>query len=62
MSRSDTRPPQAVANNAARGLRLRREFGRGGTDIGVARARDLKNRENLSEDTIERMVSYFARH
>lgn len=54
--------PKQVADNAEKGLRLRGEFGRGGTDIGVARARDLKNGENLSPDTIERMVSYFARH
>ena len=30
--------------------------------MGVARARDLKNRKNVSPDTIERMTSYFARH
>lgn len=30
--------------------------------VGVARARDLKNRRRLSPDTIKRMVSYFARH
>ena len=42
--------------------RLRREFGRGGTEIGVARARDLKNRVHLSPGTIKRMVSFFARH
>ena len=30
--------------------------------VGVARARDLKNRRNLSPRTIKRMVSYFARH
>ena len=28
----------------------------------MARARDLKNRRNLSPDTIKRIVSYFARH
>lgn len=30
--------------------------------VGVARARDISNRTNLSEDTVRRMVSYFARH
>ncbi|TGR73036.1 hypothetical protein EN866_39205, partial [Mesorhizobium sp. M2D.F.Ca.ET.223.01.1.1] len=40
----------------------RKEFGRGGTEIGVARATELKNRRNLSPSTIRRMVSYFARH
>jgi hypothetical protein len=54
--------PQAVADNAEKGLRLRAEFGRGGTEIGVARARDLKNRRALSPSTIKRMVSFFARH
>lgn len=58
----DLRPPLAVAKQAELGLLLRREFGRGGTMVGVARARDLKNRRNLSATTIRRMVSYFARH
>ncbi|MDX1547677.1 MAG: hypothetical protein R3247_11850 [Rhodothermales bacterium] len=58
----DFQPPQDVADNAEKGLDLRDAFGRGGTDVGVARARDLKNREHLTPDTIERMVSYFARH
>ena len=58
----DFQPPQKVADKAQKGLDLRDEFDRGGTDVGVARARDLKNRENLTPDTIERMVSYFARH
>ncbi|UVK46900.1 hypothetical protein BPNPMPFG_002623 [Mesorhizobium sp. AR07] len=58
----DLRCPQVVADNAAQGLRLRGEFGRGGTEIGVARATELKNREKLAPSTIRRMVSYFARH
>lgn len=58
----DLRCPKVVAENAAKGLELREKFKRGGTDIGVARARDLKNRVNLSPNTIKRMVSYFARH
>lgn len=59
---SKNKPPQAVATQAAKGLKLREAFKRGGTQVGVARARDLKNRKELSEDTIKRMVSYFARH
>jgi len=55
-------PTEAMAREATRGLEWREEFGRGGTEIGVARARDIKNRRNLSLDTIKRMVSYFARH
>lgn len=55
-------PPPEVAAESEEGLALRREFGRGGTRVGIARARDLKNRRNLSPSTIKRMVSYFARH
>lgn len=55
-------PSEALARNAARGLELRRKFGRGGTEIGVARARDLKNRHHLSPTTIKKMYAYFARH
>lgn len=58
----DFKPPQAVADQAAKGLDLRKEFGRGGTEVGVARARDLKARKDIAPDTIKRMVSYFARH
>jgi hypothetical protein len=55
-------PPQAVRSNAKRGLELREKYGRGGTSVGVARARDLSNGASLSYDTIKRMNSYFARH
>ncbi|MFW5642155.1 MAG: hypothetical protein ACOCY0_05245 [Roseicyclus sp.] len=59
---SDLTPPAEVAEAAEKGLALREKFRRGGTDVGVARARDLKNRRRLSEETIDRMVNYFARH
>jgi hypothetical protein len=55
-------PPQAVRNNAKRGLKLREKHGRGGTAVGVARARDLSNGKAISLSTVNRMVSYFARH
>lgn len=55
-------PPAEVARYAAEGLRLRRTWKRGGTPVGIARARDLKNRRPLSKRTILRMVSFFARH
>lgn len=55
-------PPVEAAKQAALGLALRSAFKRGGTMVGVARARDLKNRRRLSPDTIRRMVSFFARH
>jgi hypothetical protein len=55
-------PPQGAVSNAKRGLELRREFNRGGTAVGVARARSLANGQGLPLETIRRMVSYFARH
>lgn len=55
-------PTDGMVAEAERGLAWRDEFGRGGTEIGVARARDIANRRNLSLDTVNRMVSYFARH
>ena len=44
----NTKPTEAMANNAKRGLEWREEFGRGGTEVGVARARDLINRRDQS--------------
>lgn len=58
----DFSPPEGVRKAAARGLELREEHGRGGTAVGVARARDLKNGKNVSPSTAKRMKSYFARH
>lgn len=62
MSEQGFKPSQAVASNAKKGLELRKKFKRGGTEVGVARARDLSNRKNLSLETVKRMVSFFARH
>ena len=55
-------PPQAARAEARRALEWRQEYGRGGTAVGVARARDIANGRALSLSTIARMVSYFARH
>ncbi len=58
----DFSPPAGVREEAAKGLAWRDEYGRGGTAVGVARARDLSNGTNISPDTAKRMASYFARH
>jgi hypothetical protein len=55
-------PTDEMAAEAALGLKWREEYGRGGTEIGVARARDISNKRNLSLDTVKRMYSYFSRH
>ena len=58
----DRTPPNPVAKNAEKGLKLREKFGRGGTQVGINRAHQLKDQKPLTSQTITRMVSYFARH
>ena len=58
----DLKPTSQMSELAERGLRLREEHGRGGTEVGVARARDIKNGENLSPETVGRMANFFSRH
>ena len=58
----NTKPTEEMANEAKRGLDWRKEHNRGGTEVGVARAVQLINRENLSPRTIKRMYSFFSRH
>jgi hypothetical protein len=57
-----TKPTEEMVKNASRALEWRKEFNRGATEVGVARARDIINEKNLSLNTIKRMVSFFARH
>ena len=59
------RPPEPVAAAARRALERRAQqppSNRGMTPVGLARARQLLHRQELSPQTIDRMVSYFARH
>ena len=58
----DLTPTEAMAEEAQKGLDWRKEFGRGGTEVGVARARQLVNRQEVSAETVRRMHSYFSRH
>ena len=58
----DTKPTKGMIEEAKKGLEWRKEYGRGGTEVGVARARDISNGKNLSIETIKRMNSFFARH
>jgi len=64
-TKRNPRPPKAVAEAAKLGLKLRSEVPpskRGGTSVGLARARQLANRQKISDKTVKRMKSYFARH
>ena len=54
--------PKGAREEAQRGLDWRREYGRGGTEVGIARARDIARGARLSADTMRRMKSFFARH
>lgn len=58
----DTTPTDAMAKEAERGLAMRKEFNRGGTEVGVARAVQLVSKERLSPRTVRRMHSFFSRH
>ena len=55
-------PNEGMKAEAKKGLDWREEFGRGGTRIGAIRARQIVAGENLSNDTIKRMYSFFSRH
>ena len=51
-----------MAKNAEKRLKLREKFGRGGPQVSVNRAHQLKDQKQLTSQTIIRIVSYFARH
>ena len=56
------KPTEGMKAEAQKGLDWREEFGRGGTRIGATRARQIVADENLSDETIKRMFSFFSRH
>ena len=69
----DFKPPQGVAEEAAEGLEMRKENGgkgglsneqaaKAGVGSGTQRATNLKNRDEMSPDSIRRMKAFFSRH
>ena len=56
------KPNAQMRAAASRALEWRKKYGRGGTSVGVARARDIKNGAELSASTVKRMNSFFSRH
>lgn len=62
MAGDSYQPTHKMAANAKRGLKLRDTFGRGGTEVGVARAHQLAGLKALSAEDVRSMHSYFARH
>lgn len=62
---TSVKPPKAVRDAARKGLEERRDAPKsrkGGTPVGVARARDLSNGRGVTRSVLARMVSFFARH
>lgn len=58
----DLTPTAGMVAEAKRGLAWRSDLNRGGTAVGIARARDIANGKALSPETVMRMASFFARH
>lgn len=56
------KPSDGMVTEAQRGLDWRSEYGRGGTAVGIARARDIVNRKDLPVQTWRRIKAYFDRH
>ena len=60
LSDIDLTPPKGMVDAAKKGLELREEFGRGGTEVGVRTARRISN--NISIDLVKKMYAYHERH
>lgn len=58
----DLTPTDGMAKEAQRALDWRKEGYDGGTPVGLARARQLVNKQELSPSTVRRMHSFFSRH
>jgi hypothetical protein len=55
-------PTQKMAAQAKKGLALREQFNRGGTEVGVKRAQQIVDGGPMSDADVKSMHSYFARH
>lgn len=53
---------QGMIAEAKKGIKWREKYGRGGTRVGIVRARQIVNEKKLTPDTWKRMKSYLARH
>lgn len=54
--------PSGVSKTANRGLELRKEFGYGGTSVGLATARKLSKGGNATPEFVRKVSAYFPRH
>ena len=58
----DLTPTDGMAKEAQKALDWRKDGFDGGTPVGLARARQLINKQELSPRTVRRMHSFFSRH
>ncbi|KQN81389.1 hypothetical protein [Sphingomonas sp. Leaf62] len=56
------KPTKKMAANAEKGLKLHETFDRGGTEVGVKRAKQIVDGGPMSDADVKSMHSYFARH
>lgn len=56
------RIPETVKNNAKKGLELRKEYGRGGTSVGIATAKYLVENTTITKEKVRHVAKYFPRH
>ncbi|MCB1711671.1 MAG: hypothetical protein KDH96_04090 [Candidatus Riesia sp.] len=54
--------PKAAKAEAEKGLAWRKEFGRGGTDVGLNTARILTTSQTVGEEKVRHIAKYFPRH
>ena len=54
--------PKQMQHNAEKGLKLRDEYGFGGTEVGEHMAETLAKGGQLSEDEVRHVSKYFPRH
>lgn len=54
--------PKGVQKAAKKGLELRQQYRRGGTEVGEETARKLSQGKSLSADEIRHIAEYFPRH
>ena len=54
--------PFGVRLAASRGLKLRAEYGRGGTEVGLRTARKLTTAHSVSFAFVRKVSQYFPRH
>ncbi|MEF2279597.1 DNA-binding protein [Deinococcus sp. YIM 134068] len=59
---ADLHIPAEVRDNARKGLKLREEYGYGGTEVGEEMAETLAAGGEVSEEQVRHIAQYFPRH